>query len=211
VTGRKRRKPAPRPARREPEIEAEGAADGPERPRRPGLFTGALLGGGGSPLPPIGRSLARGMSRPRAGARPRDGRDRRHDVARAVGLGRGVLAACRRRAAAIGTYSTWAPARAAPSAVVPDGLRFGRICTIVTRCERPRLEALGGRPRLARAAPRRAGDPDRPRAYRRAFSLIVAGNLIPGPAVECLPGFVAALVYICSSSGSPSAIREGRP
>lgn len=61
MSGRKRRRPPPRPARREPETEAEPVADGPERSRRPGMFTGALLGGGESPLPPIGRSLARGM------------------------------------------------------------------------------------------------------------------------------------------------------
>ncbi|MGZ5353960.1 MAG: hypothetical protein ACXWDS_03565 [Actinomycetota bacterium] len=57
--GKRRGRPAPRPAPREPdpEVRAPEAAG-----RRRGLFGGSLIRAtGGSPLPPIGRSIGRGM------------------------------------------------------------------------------------------------------------------------------------------------------
>lgn len=65
MSGRKKRKRGPRPTPA-PRVDRTATTVANEEgrdlaPRRTGPLVGALLGGGDSPLPPIGRSLARGL------------------------------------------------------------------------------------------------------------------------------------------------------
>lgn len=56
----RRRRPRPRAPRVEREVAVEDEVEEPA-PRRVGPLSGALLGAGDSPMPPIGRSLGRGL------------------------------------------------------------------------------------------------------------------------------------------------------
>lgn len=65
MSGRKGRKRRPHPAPPRSEgatrVEVDETGDRERAPRRPGLFGSALLSAGESPLPPLGRSLGRGL------------------------------------------------------------------------------------------------------------------------------------------------------